>query len=213
VNGDDQSIACADLPPFAGNATLAALCVAVGPALESRATDCLDLNLSGIVGERHAGSSRLSDVRTPWYPRGTPIRNERQLSAVSQEELQVLADDLGIAAIEPAWLGANLAITGIGALSHLPRGSRLIFASGAVLVTTGPNEPCRAAGRALARRAGRRDLEWRFAAVAKERRGILACVEKAGRIARGDSIRWQVPRQRLWTPLPEQPRIGSSLDR
>ena len=52
----------------------------------SEPLDVLGLTYDGIPGDRHAGLYRDSGPREPWYPRGTPMRNERQLSILSVEE-------------------------------------------------------------------------------------------------------------------------------
>ena len=36
------------------------------------------VTIEGVEGDKHAGITRLSDSRTPWYTRGTTIRNSRQ---------------------------------------------------------------------------------------------------------------------------------------
>src|SRR5262249_28124756 len=121
------------------------LAAGVGDAIETRTVERLSLSLEGIAGDRHAGFVRPAHVRVPWHKRGTPIHNERQLSLVSAEELANIADALGLPAIEPEWLGANVLVTGIPRFSSIPRGTRLFFASGAVLAVTDQNIPCRVA--------------------------------------------------------------------
>ncbi|MDP3523595.1 MAG: molybdenum cofactor sulfurase, partial [Hoeflea sp.] len=51
----------------------------------------LSLGYDGIAGDYHAGATRKSGGREPWYPRGTEIRNERQVSIVAEDELAVAA--------------------------------------------------------------------------------------------------------------------------
>lgn len=48
----------------------------------------LELTFDGIVGDYHAGATRKSGGREPWYPRGTEMRNERQLSILASDELR-----------------------------------------------------------------------------------------------------------------------------
>jgi hypothetical protein len=52
-------------------------------AVESTPRAELQLTYAGIVGDRHEGLVRPSGAREPWYPRGTKMRNERQLSILS----------------------------------------------------------------------------------------------------------------------------------
>jgi hypothetical protein len=56
----------------------------------SAPVDYLDLDFAGIAGDGHGGLTRRSGGREPWYKRGTEMRNERQLSLLAPDELQVL---------------------------------------------------------------------------------------------------------------------------
>src|SRR5262245_12526493 len=97
---------------------------------ETRATDELRLGFTGIEGDFHAGYTRHSGGREPWYPRGTEMRNERQLSIVAPDELSLIAERMGIADLKPEWIGANLLIEGVPHLSMLPSGTLLFFKGG-----------------------------------------------------------------------------------
>ena len=98
------------------------------------------VSFEGIEGDRHAGLTWPADVRTPWFPKGTPIRNTRQLSLVSSEELAQVAEALGIPKVLAAWLGASLEVAGVPQLTLLPPGTRLFFPEDAVLAVEGENE-------------------------------------------------------------------------
>ncbi|TIM65097.1 MAG: molybdenum cofactor sulfurase, partial [Mesorhizobium sp.] len=91
-------------------ARVAALYVAPSDHFETRAVDELRLGFDGIDGDFHAGATRRSGGREPWYPRGTEMRNERQLSIVAADELAIVAGRMAIAEIKPEWIGANLLI-------------------------------------------------------------------------------------------------------
>jgi len=158
----------------------------------------LSLRLDGLVGDRHAGFERASSGREPWYPRRTPIRNDRQLSIVSAEELAEIARRLALADVDPRWIGANLVIEGLPRLSLLPRGTRLVAGTAAIRVED-QNAPCRIAGRSLARHVGRDDLELGFAREAKRLRGLVASVERAGDIALGDAVTAHIPEQWIYS--------------
>ena len=56
---------------------------ALGEDFVTEAVDELRLGFDGIEGDLHAGYTRKSGSREPWYPRGTEMRNERQLSIVA----------------------------------------------------------------------------------------------------------------------------------
>jgi hypothetical protein len=173
----------------------------VADAVPTRRVERLDLSLEGIAGDRHAGFVRPADSRVPWYRRGELIHNERQISLVAMEELAEIAAVLGLPGVEPEWLGANVAVEGVTAFSALPRGTRIVASSGAVLAVTDQNVPCRLAGRALAEAAGADDaLALSFVEAARRRRGVVAYVDRAGPIAEGDTLALRVPEQWIWRP-------------
>jgi MOSC domain-containing protein YiiM len=112
--------------------------------IESEAVDRVVARFEGLEGDRHWGATRPACVRViRQYKKGTPIRNVRQFSIVSSEELAEIAAAMSIPAIRPEWLGANILVTGIPDLTLLPPASRLLFSSGAVLTTDTENAPCR----------------------------------------------------------------------
>lgn len=76
-------------------------------------------------------SPKKRGAREPMYERGTEIFNRRQISIVSMEECDEIAEAMGIPNILPEWLGANIAISGFPSLTSLKEGSRIIFPSGA----------------------------------------------------------------------------------
>lgn len=170
---------------------------------ETRAMDALDLGFDGIAGDHHAGMTRRSGGREPWYRRGTEIRNERQLTIVSPGELEVIARRMGLAEIRPEWIGANVLVSGLPRLSFLPAGTLLFFGNGATLKVDGMNHPCRLAGGAVARNAGMADRQagaLAFANEGRRLRGLTAWVEKPGRIAAGEEIAVRVPEQWIYAP-------------
>jgi hypothetical protein len=180
---------------------LVRLAVGVGDDVATRVVESLALSLEGIDGDRHGGFTRPADVRVPWYERGEPIHNERQLTIVSVEDLAEIARRLDLDRVEPEWLGANLLVEGIPRLSALPRGTRLFFSSGAALAVTDQNAPCRLAGGAISAAVGGDDrLPYRFVAAAKRLRGVTAYVDRAGVAAAGDEVRLRVPEQWIWRP-------------
>jgi hypothetical protein len=179
--------------------TVARCLIADGSSFRSRETPALDLDFAGIVGDFHAGTTRKAGSREPWYPRGTLIRNNRQITLVSGDELTAVAGDMALAAIAPEWIGANLVIDGIPRLTRMPFGTRLFFAGGAVLLVEGENAPCRIAGRAIASHyPGRAGLDLLFPKVARHRRGLIASVERPGRIAAGEGFSVRLPAPQEW---------------
>jgi hypothetical protein len=169
---------------------------------ETRRVEELVLDLGGIPGTRHHGFTRKAGPREPWYERGTEMRSGRQLTIVSPEELAMVAAAMGVAVIEPEWIGANLVIEAVPRLSWLPAGTRLFF-SAATLVVEGQNAPCHISGKSVARHADPQGaiagLALEFPKKAVGLRGLVASVERAGTIRCGEAVMIKVPRQSLWT--------------
>ena len=95
--------------------------------IESSPVPSLKATFEGFEGDLHAGLTRLSDVRVPHYPRGTNIRNTRQFSLLSLEELAEIAHAMQIPEVLPEWVGENLAMQGILNLTLLPPSTRIFF--------------------------------------------------------------------------------------
>lgn len=166
----------------------------------SEAVDVLKLTYEGIVGDRHAGLYRESGPREPWYPRGTQMRNERQLSILSAEENTEVAAAMNIAELKPEWIGGNLLLSGVPALSQLPPRTMLMFPSGATVRIDGDNGPCKKSGAAIAAHVpGRPDLEFGFVKAAKYKRGLLGWVEREGEVRVGDLVKVRIWEQALYT--------------
>ncbi len=149
----------------------------------------LELDFGGVVGDRHHGLTRPSDTRQlRYYPRGTMIRNRRQISVVAVDELAEIADRLGLPHLEPAWLGANLLVAGVPSLSALPIGTRLLFAGGAGLVCEGANQPCRLPGEVVQSHFPWSRAQAGFVKAAYGRRGIVASVELPAPLTPGEAF-------------------------
>jgi len=162
----------------------------------TQAADELELTYEGIRGDYHAGLTRKSGGREPWYPRGTEMRNERQLSLVAPDELDIIAEGLGFAEVKPEWIGANVTIEGIPFFSMLPPRTLLFFEGGVTLKVDGQNAPCKIAGTALAENAGAADVAGtalEFVRVAKRLRGLVAWVEKPGTVKAGEKVEAKIP--------------------
>ena len=173
--------------------------VPAGEGLAAIPQQTLDLGFDGIAGERHEGSLRPSCVRVKnLYPTGTEIRNVRQLTILSEEELALIAADMGLEQIDPAWLGASLVLRGIPDFTFIPPSSRLQGPDGTTLTVDMENRPCIFPGREIDKdHAG---FGPKFKPAARGRRGITAWVERPGQLKRGDSLQLFVPDQRAWAP-------------
>ncbi|HEV8036757.1 MOSC domain-containing protein [Yoonia sp.] len=168
-------------------------------SLRSQAADMAELTYAGISGEVHGGLTRPSCSRVlSQYPRNTEIRNVRQLSVVSAEELAEIAADCGLETLDPALIGASLVIKGITDFSHLPPSSRLQFADGSAIVVDMQNRPCHLPAKVInAEHPGAGD---KFKTAAKGKRGVTAWVEREGNIHLGDTVTLHIPDQRAWAP-------------
>jgi hypothetical protein len=156
----------------------------------------------GPEGEAHGGLTRPSCSRVAaLYPRGTEIRNVRQLSILSAEELDEIARRMGVPALDPGLVGASMVIEGIPDFSHLPPSSRLQSDQGATLVIDMQNRPCVLLARPIeAAMPGRGKA---FKAAADGRRGVTAWVEREGVLRLGDRVVLHIPDQRAWSHLDE----------
>ena len=83
------------------DAVVAGTFKAKGNSFATEPVDQLDLDFAGIPGDFHAGHTRKSGGREPWYPRGTEMANERQLSILSPAELRAVARAMGMPGVEP----------------------------------------------------------------------------------------------------------------
>lgn len=183
------------------SARVAGAYIAPAGDFQTEAVEALSLGFDGIAGDVHAGPTRRSGGREPWYPRGTEMRNERQLSLVAPDELMIVAGRMGIAEVKPEWIGANLLIDGVPRLSMLPAGSLMFFKGGVTLKVDAQNGPCRIAGRAIAENAGMADRDagaLLFPKVAKRLRGLVAWVERPGTISRGEDVSIRIPEQWIY---------------
>lgn len=155
---------------------------------------------AGVSGEAHAGLTRPSCSRvTTQYPRGTEIRNVRQFSIVSAEELALIRTKMGIDRFDPAWIGASMVLKGIPDFTLIPPSSRLQGQIGTTLVVDMENQPCHLPARVIDEDVpgfGRG-----FKAAAKGRRGVTAWVEREGPLRVGDRMRLHIPGQPVWPHL------------
>ncbi|WP_293573350.1 sulfurase [Phaeobacter sp.] len=167
--------------------------------LRSKAGARLDLTYAGIEGERHYGEQRQACGRVRnLHPAGTEIRNLRQLSILSQEDLELIAQEMGMAELDPTYLGATLVLRGIPDLSHLPPSSRLQGPDGVTLTVDLENRPCIFPGKEIEK--DHKGFGAKFKPAAKGRRGVMAWVERPGRLELGQSLRLFVPDQPAWSP-------------
>jgi len=169
------------------------------PGIVSKSVPEVVVSLEGFTGDRHYGFTKPAGARETYYPRGTQIRNNRQVSAVSEEELQKIAKELAVVEILPEWLGANLCIRGIPYFSKLPPLTRLVFPDKAVIVVYGENEPCTGPGKVIEQQYG--VPAHRFPREAYNLRGIVGWVECPGVIRAKDKVRIEISNPAMYPGL------------
>jgi hypothetical protein len=185
---------------FVGRITWLGLVRDRSAQLEAEAVAELTASFAGPVGEDHGGLTRPSCSRVvAQYPKGTTIRNTRQFTILSVEELAATAAKMGLDHLDPALVGATMVIEGIPDLTHLPPASRLQVADGATLVVDIENRSCQLPAKPIeARHAG---FGAKYKSAAAGRRGLTAWVEREGVFRLGDAIRLHIPDQPIWAHL------------
>jgi hypothetical protein len=166
--------------------------------LASEPVATLRATFAGPAGEAHGGLTRPSDSRVlDQYPRGTEIRNTRQFSILSEDELRGVSADMGLDRLDPALIGATMVVSGIPDFSHIPPSSRLQGEGGTTLTVDMQNRPCNLPGRQIDE--SHPGFGAMFKSAAKGRRGVTAWVEREGTFRLGERLRLHIPDQRPWT--------------
>jgi len=159
----------------------------------------IEATFAGFSWESRSGLTRPSCSRVrSQYTLGTVIRNTRQFSVVSAEELAQIAANMGLETLNPAWIGASIMVEGIADFTHVPPSSRLQTQDGTTLVVDMENRPCHLPAKVIDE-----DLPGKgraFKEAAKGLRGVTAWVECEGPLRVGDDLRLHIPDQRGWTP-------------
>lgn len=156
-------------------------------------------DFEGLRGDKHYGLTLLTHGRQPEYPRGTAIRNTRQITILSREDLITTSAELEIEKIDIRWLAGNLLVTGIPYLSLLPVGSRFLFQNGVVLVCNGENDPCSKPARITQENYPEKtDVKSKFVKAAMHRRGVTAWVEHPGSMQSNEEFHIELPAP--WDP-------------
>ena len=168
--------------------------------LPSQPLDRMALGFAGFAEETHAGLTRPSCSRvSTQHPKGTEIRNVRQLTVLSAEELAATAAEMGVETLDPGLVGASLLIEGIPDFTHVPPSSRLQGPDGVTLVIDMENRPCHLPAKPIdAEGPGNGKA---FKTAAQGRRGVTAWVEREGVLNVGDELRLHIPDQPVWPHL------------
>ena len=173
--------------------TVASLFLGAEETLSKAAQRSLEFAFDGIVGDRHRGLTREAWEQTDKQPGGTERRNERQWSAVSQEDLDQVSQVLSLAKpLSAGDVAVNLSISGIPDFSRLPRGTIFTFEGGVVLMVEEYNPPCRPMSEYISEGhetitgvpLGAAD----FIEAAKFSRGLVGVVEVPGVVSVGEGV-------------------------
>lgn len=182
---------------FVGTITWMGIVPKLAKGIRAEARQELFASYAGFEEDVHAGVTRASCVRmTATYPKGTEIRNVRQLSILSAEEMALTAADMGVNELNPAHLGASIVVRGIPDFTHVPPNSRLQAASGATITIDMENRPCVLPAREIDQDTPGHGHK--FKAAAKNRRGVTAWIEREGLLSVGDELRLFIPDQPQW---------------
>ncbi len=169
----------------------------------------IQVELIGIVGDKHRSFERSAWAGWDKQPEGTIRRNERQWSAVSAEELVGIQKAMGLTKpLTATCIGANLCLSGISELSRLPKGTIFKFASGVVLSVEEYNHPCNYMSEKVASlyktHSGDEILSTAFSKAAKLTRGIVGVVEVAGEISAGEDVTVEIYAPPSWLKRSEK---------
>ncbi len=152
----------------------------------------LELDLEGVIGCKYRGFSRLSDeddqilFNDRNFPSNIVVRNWRQVSIGSIEELEALSAKLGVQ-ITPALLGINVTLRGIAGLSSLEKGTVLSFPNQTILTVESAIIPRRIHAYKVARLYPEIETEL-FLNSARNLRGLVSSVFRSGIINLEDPV-------------------------
>jgi len=172
--------------------------VHVGKTLDftKNSVETAQVEFDGFVGDKHRGYMR-GIYEGESYPAGTIKRNDRQWSAVSIEELTKITKGMRLQeSLTAETLGANLCFEGFQNFSQLPKGTKLLFPSGAALIVEDYNPPCHEMSEEIAKThmtlSGDSPGKLDFLKVAKKLRGLVGVIDVAGEINQGDEVHIKV---------------------
>jgi MOSC domain-containing protein YiiM len=167
--------------------------------IRSKAVNTARATYGGFIDDYHGGLTRASCMRVKaQHPEGTEIRNTRQLSILSAEEMAQIAQNIGVEHLDPILLGASIVVEGIPDFTFVTPGSRLQAPDGTTIVIDVENGPCNFPAREIEKDAEGHGKA--FKAAARGKRGVTAWIEREGTLSVGDKLRLHVPNQRSWAP-------------
>ncbi len=174
----------------------------VGTDLVKEPCQSLQAELDGFVGDRHRSLQREC-WKGDKQAEGTLRRNERMWSAMSVEEITIIEQKMDLKeSLKASDLGVNLCFKDIPDFSHLPKGSTLVFPSGAALMVEEYNPPCKEMGQKIASlyttNSGKIIADADFSRHGKYCRGLVGIIEVSGIITAGDEVIIKLPQLPKW---------------
>jgi hypothetical protein len=188
--------------------TVLALYVSETPGGISSAVSALRLLPNyGVEGDTHSGATQLTED-------GVAVPNMRQFTAVNPRELGVVAEDLGVPFLDPAWLKANICFAWSGGddfTKTLVSGTLIQRDEQPVLEIKGAVDPCLGAGQTIAAQFPLLSVQaQQFPKKAYGRRGVHGVVVEDLTITIGDTLTATLPAS---TPPEEDEMLYQSVIR
>ncbi len=162
--------------------------------------DSITSDFDGIIGDGHVGRTKMTkgyreqEVFGIGRPEGrvkVEVMNWRHWSAVSIDELSIIAEKIGLTKFDPielaSLLGANILISGIEKFTQITIGSLIVFPSGCTWKVESENYPCVTPGIEINRVYPNINAA-HFPKLAWNLRGLVGTVFKAGEIKNGDIL-------------------------
>jgi hypothetical protein len=173
----------------------------VSLCINGKPAETITFLLDGPEGDTHRGFSRALSghdggyIRTSGLQKGGMVFNWRSWTGLSLEEVGQVEAALGVSIPEGCLL-ENIVVEGIPTFSLLPPATRLVFPARAgavsrrqaILAVWEENGPCSGVGSRLAQHYSRPELNSRFVAAARQKRGVTGFVLAAGTVRRGDEV-------------------------
>jgi len=160
----------------------------------------IEFSFEGMQGDKHSGSTTFARTKHPEYKVKIEVKNTRQISIMSVEELSSISDEIGVPEIKAEWLFTNLLVSGIPHLSQLPPGTRFYFDGGLIIYNEGQNFPCKTAGNIILDKYPQVEgIDKKFIKAALDKRGLIAWVEHPEKLIAECSFQIDLPP--LWKDL------------
>ncbi len=143
--------------------------------------------LEGIINDQHFGFTRWSKTRKQ------VVRNERQWTALSTEEVEIIRGNMNLRELAADILKPNIVLEGIPDFSQLPRRTKLSFENGTLLIVEEFTDPCTPMGQRIADAYGTNAdgdpiRANQFPKAANKHRGLVGVIEQPGVIQPGDTV-------------------------